>query len=229
MQKEFYKLGLVFVMISFSFVLAFFLGREVTLAGLKDTQQATSNPVSPMVSDSLPADVFDHLDVSDHLVHSANKDKKVPLEPATNHVAVEKPSPTTSSPTSSDKLLMRQKIEQKIGQQTQPQHKTQQQHEEENNLDSSASPPPIYGLFIADYSTKEQAMEKSSRLKIRFPSWKIFFKRSGSLYRVYIGPFMQKQLAEEFLNNLEKEKEFSSLRVTKILTKKVQKDSQQLK
>ena len=43
MQKELYKLILVFIMISFSFALAFFIGREVTL---EEQQKAKILPLS---------------------------------------------------------------------------------------------------------------------------------------------------------------------------------------
>lgn len=55
MKKEFYKLSLVFIMIIFSFSLAFFLGKEITLSNrkktkdpdlLKETKKQLNNPSS---------------------------------------------------------------------------------------------------------------------------------------------------------------------------------------
>lgn len=77
-------------------------------------------------------------------------------------------------------------------------------------------PKEVYVLFIASYKDKETATEQSTQLKLRFPKWKIFFKKAKEVYKVYIGPFKSKDSAENFLIELQKKPEFSSIKLETI-------------
>ena len=59
-------------------------------------------------------------------------------------------------------------------------------------------------------------MEQSTQLKLRFPKWKIFFKKAEKDYKIYIGPFKSKESAEVFLKELQKKPEFSSIKLETI-------------
>ena len=177
MKKELYKLILVFIMISFSFALAFFIGREVTLAGQKyksPTKKYIKKPKkSPVKIAPLP---------------SINNTPTRNIAPSTPP-AHTPPKATHSVPPSG--LTHPKPISKKI-----------------NSV--------MYGVFISQHTSKEKAMDKATQIKLRFPQWRLFVKRSGKTYTVYIGPFRHPKSAKSFLNQVENKKDFPSIRIQKI-------------
>ena len=179
MKKEVYKLILVFIMIVFSFSLAFFLGREVTLSNKKNTEelpvtnQKTEQTDKPFVT-PVPKNLFP--------------------EKATQREKVQQYKETLPSKTETTKNADKKE---------KPQETTEE-------IDT------IYGLLISSYDNKSSAMEQSTQIKIRFPQWKVFFKKSQDSYKVYIGPFKKKEVAQKFLKELKKKSEFSYVKLEKI-------------
>ena len=104
------------------------------------------------------------------------------------------------------KTLIHEQSEKKIESTKQPKAKT-----EIKNLNNE-----VYALFVASYEDKESATETSTQLKLRFPKWEIFFKRTEEVYKVYIGPFKTKKSAENFLKELQKKPEFSTIKLETI-------------
>ena len=178
MKKEFYKLSLVFIMIVFSFSLAFFLGREVTLSNQQQSQKQelstsieakTKSSDNPSFSNSAPDEKKEYKKI---LSHKQSKKKSKSYENRGSKQIEKKQKP--------------------------------------NKFDE------IYGLVIASYADKESASEKSTQLKLRFPNWRIFFKKSKDVYKVYIGPFRTKLAAEKILKELQKKPDFSSIKLETI-------------
>ena len=91
---------------------------------------------------------------------------------------------------------------------------------------STRKKPEIYGLLVAKYKDRDAAIDKSSHLKVRFPTWDIFFKLSDDVYKVYIGPFRGEKSAENFLKNLDKKKEFKEVRLEKITSSDTDKSNE---
>ena len=199
MKKEFYKLILVFIMITFSFSLAFFLGREVTLSDKHQPEKTKSVPFKKEKSYNQPFPKY-----------SSGKEIK----------QKEKVSEYK-------KILSEKKSEKKENQEKrkgikQPEGKQKDKEMSENQEvkkpkeKADTQKPEIYALLVASYNNKDDAIRKSTGLKSRFPQWKIFFKKSGNSYKVYIGPFRGKSSTENFLKELQKESDFSSVKMEKI-------------
>ena len=81
---------------------------------------------------------------------------------------------------------------------------------------SAEKKPQIYALRIKVHQNQESAMKQSTDLKLRFPSWRFFFKKTGKTYTVYIGPFNLKQSAQRALQKLKNKKGFASTRIEEL-------------
>ena len=195
MRKELYKLILVFIMISFSFALAFFIGREITLAGQKNKSQKNSNTFSPI-------DTHHTSILKKENSHPSKQLQKIKPQTFPNQ------SPVNSAPTNIAKGNTKKQIT------------PLNTYPDPNQQTKTKKDSVIYGLFIASYQNKNQAMDKATQIKLRFPQWRIFVKRSGQLYTVYIGPFQKKELVQRFLHEIEDKKDFPSIRIEKIIIKK---------
>ncbi len=191
MKKEFYKLSLVFIMIIFSFSLAFFLGREVTLFGQKQEKEAPSvQQVEQLNNESID-------------VKPSSKEVETQNEKINEH----------------EQSLLRTKMKEDTKNEKKiDKIKEDIKSEEEKKATKEEVKPSniLYGLLINSYNEKELATEKAAQLKLRFPKWKFFFKKSKNLYKVYIGPFTQKEAAENFLKEIKNKPDFSSVKVEQI-------------
>ena len=172
-------------MIVFSFSLAFFLGREVTLSNKKNTEEL---PITHQKTEQMDKPFV------------TPTSKKLFPEKGTQREKVQKYKETLPSETETTK-----KAEKKENTQ-----KTIKKQEVTQETDA------IYGLLISSYDNKPLAMEQSTQIKTRFPQWKVFFKKSQDSYKVYIGPFKQKEIAKKFLKELKKKSEFSYVKLEKI-------------
>ena len=191
MKKEFYKLSLVFIMIIFSFSLAFFLGREVTLFGQKQEKETSSVRQVKQLNDK-------SIDVK-----PSSKEVKTQNEKINGH----------------EQSLLRTKVKEDTKNEKKiDKIKEDIKSEEEKKAAKEEVKPSniLYGLLINSYNEKELATEKAAQLKLRFPKWKFFFKKSKNLYKVYIGPFARKESAEKFLKEIKKKPDFSSVKVEQI-------------
>ena len=177
-KKEFYKLSLVFIMIVFSFSLAFFLGREVTLSDRQKKEPVFFKETNTKQPDNKP--------------------------PLTN-VPSEKIEQTQREKVNEYKKTLSAKHAVKPNNSQEKKQEVQQEKLDE-----------MYGLLITVHDDKESASEKSTQLKLRFPQWQIFFKKSKKSYKVYIGPFRTKSSAKKFLKKLQENPEFSSVKLEKI-------------
>ena len=189
MKKEFYKLSLVFVMIIFSFSLAFFLGREVTLFGQKQEKEAS------------PVQQAEQLN-----------DESIYVKPSSKEVETQT---QTEKVNEYEQSLLRTEVKED----TKNEKKIDEIKEDVKSEEEKEAVKPsniLYGLLINSYSERELATEKAAQLKLRFPNWKFFFKKSKNLYKVYIGPFTQKEAAENFLKEIKKKPDFSSVKVEQI-------------
>lgn len=184
-KKEFYKLSLVFIMIVFSFSLAFFLGREVALSG----QQKKEPDLFKETKTKQP----DNKSLS---IHSLPEKIERTQREKVNEYKKTLPTEQTVKPDES--------------QDKKPQAQDKKQEVQNEKSDE------MYGLLITVHDDKESATEKSTQLKLRFPQWQFFFKKSKSTYKVYIGPFRTKSSAKDFLKKLQKNSEFSSIKLEKI-------------
>ncbi len=206
MRKELYKLILVFIMISFSFALAFFIGREITLAGQKNKLQKSSTTFSP---------------TEINRSFSFKKEDIRQPEQSQNIEPVPTPQTTSNQPQTTPTSNMAKENTQKPATETQPTtHQAPNQNPPMNAETKSKKDSVIYGLSIASYQNKNQAMDKATQIKLRFPQWRIFVKRSSRVYTVYIGPFQKKELVQRFLQEIENQKDFPSMRIEKIIIKK---------
>ena len=215
MKKEFYKLSIVFTMIVFSFSLAFFLGREVTLSGLQKSQD--SSAVKSRHKSPLPREADRQQGLStpgkDWQRKKVRKHKKALIPDGVHKQAQEQaeeksPPPSEEPPTrpraKTADDLQTQKTERESAKNTPDRTHSQRENKK------------ITALLISVHSNKESATEKSTQLKIRFPRWKIFFKESGNFYKVYIGPFRKKESAEKFLNQLKDKPDLSGAKLEEI-------------
>ena len=75
--------------------------------------------------------------------------------------------------------------------------------------------PKVYVLRIQSHKNREKAMQQSTDLKLQFPAWRFFFKKTGSNYTVYIGPFKLKQSAVRILRKL-KQKGLAGARIEEL-------------
>ncbi len=191
MKKEFYKLSIVFIIIVFSFALAFFLGREITLSGL----QKSKKPLPPSSSNLKSKEVsLDNNPFSKGL--SGKKEKEPNQREKVNEYKKD--------------LILKQPAK------ASPINKAPDVKQKEKKPVAEEYSRKIYVLFITSHDSKESATEKSTQLKLRFPKWKIFFKKSENSYKVYIGPFQSKESAENFLKKLQDKPDFSSVKLEKI-------------
>ena len=173
-------------MIIFAFSLAFFLGREVTLSDRQKSKKTDASSLSSTLKSSTS--------FYDHQIESSFDNKKA-------HKQREKVKKYK-------KTLITEKPIKDI---------TRDKTQEVKQLKTEMKEPnTVYALFVAGYGDKESATEKSTQLKLRFPKWEIFFKRTEEAYKVYIGPFKLKESAENFLKELQKNSEFSTVTLEKI-------------
>ncbi|MYE07701.1 MAG: SPOR domain-containing protein, partial [Oligoflexia bacterium] len=133
--------------------------------------------------------------------------KKPPISP---HTPTALPENKISSEDFTDKQREKVKEYKKNLVQDEPSEKENQLNKKEKikptevKKEPQQKPKEIYALFLASYKDKETATEQSTQLKLRFPKWKIFFKKEKEVYKVYIGPFKSKPSAENFLKELQK-------------------------
>lgn len=196
MQKELYKLILVFIMISFSFALAFFIGREITLAGQKNQAK---KKFSGLYKIEKPAN---KTVVSSSLKQGISLKQTEELK-NTNELA--SPKQDLQKPFTKKK---------EVNLKSSPLKKTIQKA------------TYIHALFIAKFLKKDQAMSYATKIKLSFPNWRIFVKRASRIeYAVYVGPFQKKETAKTFLNEIEDKKQFPSIRLETIVIRKSKKKS----
>lgn len=201
-QREFYKLILVFMMILLSFSVAFFLGREMSLWDYQKRQASRPSP-PPQPEQALPpgADRSENPPPPEDFSHRqrvlsyqnvlAAKGNNIPL-----------PKPEDESPPGEGEI--------------------NPGAEKKETLKSA----PLYALLIARSETKTGAVDKSSQIKMRFPQWNIFFKWVEGQYRVYIGPFKEEEAAREFLKDMQDRKtEFEILKLEELPEKKKDQES----
>ena len=179
-------------MIIFSFSLAFFLGREVTLSGENSPSLQRKKLDNPSVYIGSPSEEEQKIQMENESKHEyallrtkANGDKKQ-----------EKKTNTSSEKENKQEIDTTKKADQV---KKNPKQET-----------------VLYGLLIESYNKKQDAAEKAAQLKLRFPKWKILFKKSKDLYKVYIGPFVQKEKAENFLKEIQQKPDFSSVKMEQI-------------
>ncbi len=188
MEKEFYKLFLVVIMIISSFSLAFFLGRKITLSEQQLSQQSFEEGVQDSSEMVAPSQEL------------SNEVKEQPEIPSTNEVNTSTDTAVADSVSNLD------------GTSTQ---RAEVQDYQKQLPDSS----DIYGLLVDSFLTKEPAMERSTNLKLKFPEWPIFFKKAGSVYKVYFGPFDDIQIANDFLKEVKASGQFPSVILEKVIKK----------
>ena len=185
MEKEFYKLFLVVIMIISSFSIAFFIGRKVALSEQQISQQnfeedVQKNSQTPNLSEEGPKESVTEAQ-SENLKDTALADS-ANLEGASNQ---------------------REEVQE---------YKKQLISESDQE-----QTPGIYGLLVESFLKKEPAMEKSAKLKLKFPAWPIFFKRDGSVYKVYLGPFNNIQEANDFLQEVKASKQFPTVVLEQVI------------
>ena len=199
MQREFYKLIVVFMMILLSFSLAFFLGREMSLWD----QHKNKAPPSP------PAD------------------QVVPSGDGESGSSANRGLPAGEGFSDRQRVHSYQSVLEVRGEGTPQQQKPEGEtapdrgeaasDTENKGLLKKPVPDPLYALLVARSETKAGAVDKSSQIKMRFPQWSVFFKWVKGQYRVYIGPFKEKEAALKFLKDMqEREKEFEILKLEEI-------------
>ena len=176
MEKEFYKLFLVIIMILASFSLAFFMGRKITL----------SDP---------------------HIAQYKNQNQKTETPPSPKQeMAADELRPESIAETQSQ----RKRVEEY----------KKQLAPEVNKKPKEDVPPAVYGLLADSFFKKDLAMEQAAKIKLKFPDWPVFFKKSGSVYKVYIGPFNDISSAKEFLQEVQSSKHFPSVVLEPVSNKK---------
>ena len=229
MKKEFYKLVIVFIMIVFSFSLAFFLGKEVILSG----------PYKEGAYPDIDSQNKGTLKLSkDHLIsreeERGGQRKKIEeyrkkliteelakpvAEPTTEgELAESATESTTESTTESAKPneVGTKAIESTDSENKKPTPKKAIEKPKPLEIEEAPVTKSLYGLLIDKYDEKEPAMEKSTKFKLRFPNLKIFFKKSKDMYKVYIGPFSSKKNAEDFLKKWKEKPDAPPVFVEKI-------------
>ena len=233
MKKEFYKLSIVFTMIVFSFSLAFFLGREVTLSGLQKSQDSSivksrrkPSPAPQRVDEpqgaplvrgqrggqspqkmqeykKAPAQTWDQAQDQVQEPPHQQAEENAPTPPL-----AEEDSTPPATPPANRKAKSAEDLRLKSREPENAKTPLEQHSQKENKK--------ITALLVSVHHDKESATEKSTQLKIRFPRWKIFFKESENLYKVYIGPFRTKASAEKFLNKLKNKPDLSGAKLEEI-------------
>ena len=73
-----------------------------------------------------------------------------------------------------------------------------------------------YGIVIGSYTTMDQANGVSIDLKKQYPEWSISVYPLDQVYKVVIGSFTDKVMAQEFLKNLPKKSQFLKAQVIQI-------------
>ena len=193
MEKEFYKLFLVVLMIISSFSIAFFIGRKVTLSEQQINQQ------------NFEEDVQKSSKVVDHLEELSEKSEtEAQSESISSANEIDELTDTALADSANLEGASNQRAE------VQEYKKQLISESGQENL------PSIYGLLVDSFLKKELAMEESAKLKLKFPDWPIFFKRDGSVYKVYLGPFDNIQLANDFLQEVKASKQFPSVVLEKV-------------
>ena len=74
----------------------------------------------------------------------------------------------------------------------------------ENDIEE-VPPADLYVWRLKTFGDKEKAMEHSTQIKLKFPDWPVFFKKSGAFYKVYTGPFNSLPKARRFLKRAKAE------------------------
>ena len=171
-----------------AFYLAFFLGRELTLFDQESKKQSIGDNFSSDKS-------FDTKSSSVNSSDDFNGEEKSQRERVKEYQEI-------LSPVENDPKAQAEVLEKPIP-------------PEDSIVEKK---PEIYGLLIAKYQSRDTAIDKSSQLKIRFPDWDIFFKLSDDVYKVYIGPFKEKILAEKFLSDIKKKEEFKEVELEQIIS-----------
>ncbi len=200
MKKEFYKLSFVFIMIVFSFSLAFFLGREMTLSSAK------KKPSKRIQPDMLPNQQMSSPEWPPSNTKQSQREK-VNLYKKTLSDKVSQKSAPVRKPEPVNKLSATNK---------KSPDKTPADDTKTTDTTQTKQTTTLHTLLIAQYEHKKSAIEKSTQLKIRFPHWKIFFKKFKNSYKVYIGTFKSKEAAEKFLKELEEDPNFSNVKLEKL-------------
>ena len=202
MKKEFYKLSLVFIMIVFSFSLAFFLGREVTLSGEKQKEESSSLQEKKLDNKTL------------HVESPFKEEEKVQMQSENENEKVDEHEQALLRTKATEDEESEKKADTKSENKEEVDAKVEKKADQAK--DSTEESNVLYGLLIDSYDEKQSAAEKAAQLKLRFPKWKILFKKSKDLYKVYIGPFIQKETAENFLKEIQKKPDFSSVKMEQI-------------
>ena len=204
MEKEFYKLFLVVIMIISSFSLAFFIGRKIALSEQQAEQQEFEEN-----SSQEGAVVSDHLETlsTDSVAETEEDRQQQPIS------SQEVEGETTSS-TMTDSHQLEGMPNQKAEVQ-----EYKKQLEDESNSEQSPDSSSMYGLLVDSFLAKEPAMEKATNLKLKFPDWPVFFKKAGSVYKVYLGPFDDIQTARVFLQEVKTSKQFPSVVLERVIKK----------
>ena len=190
MEKEFYKLFLVIIMIISSFSLAFFLGRKITLSEQQLSQQDFEKDVH---------DSSEIVDPSEELSKEATAKAQSESVSAENKVESTDTAVADSVSNVDGTSAQRAKVQ-----------------DYQKQLPDSSD---IYGLLVDSFLKKELAMERSTNLKLKFPDWPIFFKKAGSVYKVYFGPFDGIQIANDFLKEVKASGQFPSVVLEKVIKK----------
>ena len=86
--------------------------------------------------------------------------------------------------------------------------------------DKKADRPAMYGIFLSRHTTREGAMEQASQIKLSFPHWNVFFKKSSKVYKVYMGPFDARSKGEALLMQVREKKEFKKAKIENLLSPK---------
>ena len=194
MEKEFYKLFLVVIMIISSFSIAFFIGRKVALSEQHISQQNFEEVVQK------GSKVLDH-------------SKKWPKESVTEAQSGSMTHANEMNELTDTALADSANLEDTSNQRGEVQEYKKQLISESDQEQTSG----IYGLLVDSFLKKEMAMEKSTKLKLKFPNWPIFFKRDGSVYKVYLGPFDNIRLANDFLQEVKASKQFPTVVLEQVI------------
>ena len=234
MKKEFYKLTFVFIMIVFSFSLAFFLGREMALSPSQPAQKKISK-------NSLLQNPSAHNPPPTHAEQTQREKVELYKKTLSDQPALKKPQTGTIIPKDikeSAQLRGRDfsatlkknnlNLKSSIGALKQPNQGKSAEHplkaknpsikkEKTNNQNKQPEEKNLlYALLVAQHDNKKSAVENSTKLKSRFPHWKIFFKKSKDSYKVYIGPFSPKEPAEKFLKEIQEKPDFSKVKLEQL-------------
>ena len=253
MVREVYKLVIVFIMVIFSFVLAFFIGQEVALSeqlsnrqnndfkGKKSFSDEEAKKPKTMVlaSNDKEKPSFFFLEGSGEdrffpksikkekpiIALNENNDKKAPglnkteLSILNNKQQGEEQNNPSNLNLKKEKMLAK-KVNKRdktlifkkgMNRKELPLLKTQ---------GAKIKKPEIYGIFLSRHGTKQGAMERASQIKLSFPRWKVFFKKSSNIYKVYLGPFKVRSEGEIFLIQVKKEKKFKKARIENLFVRK---------